>query len=85
MPMPMDVTVTYADGTTEVFNIPLKMMRGHKPTNATILKNWSWAHQSYTFSVTKNIKKIENDSSQLMADINKKNNVYETLSQKMKN
>ena len=85
MPMPMDVTVTYADGTTEVFNIPLKMMRGHKPTNATILKNWSWAHQSYTFSVTKNIKKIEIDSSQLMADINKKNNVYETLTQKMKN
>ena len=85
MPMPMDVTVTYADGSTEVFNIPLKMMRGHKPTNATILKNWSWAHQSYTFSVTKNIKKIEIDSSQLMADINKKNNVYETLTQKMKN
>jgi hypothetical protein len=85
MPMPMDVTVTYADGTTEVFNIPLKMMRGHKPTKATILKNWSWAHQSYTFSVTKNIKKIEIDSSQLMADIDRGNNVFEALTQKMKN
>lgn len=85
MPMPMDVTVTYADGSKEVFNIPLKMMRGNKPTNATVLKNWSWAHQSYSFSVTKDIKKIEIDSSQLMADINKKNNVYETLTQKMKN
>ncbi len=85
MPMPMDVTVTYADGSTEVFNIPLRMMRGNKPTKATVLKDWTWAHPSYSFSVKKDIKKIEIDSSQLMADVNRKNNVYEALTKKMKN
>lgn len=85
MPMPMDVTVTYADGTQETFNIALRMMRGNKPTKATILKDWTWAHPTYSFSVNKDIKKVEIDSSQLMADINRKNNVYEALNKKMKN
>ena len=37
MPMPIDLEVTYKDGTKELFNIPLQMMRGEKPTSATIL------------------------------------------------
>ncbi len=77
MPMPMDVTVTYADGSKEVFNIALRMMRGNKPTTATILKDWTWAHPTYTFSVAKDIQKVEIDSSQLMADIDRDNNVFE--------
>ncbi|MFT5761040.1 MAG: hypothetical protein ACI8WA_000144 [Polaribacter sp.] len=85
MPMPIDVTVTYADGTTEDFNIPLRMMRGNKPTNATVIEDWTWSHPSYSFSVTKDIKKVEIDNSQLMADIDRKNNVYEALNKKMKN
>ena len=85
MPMPIDVTVTYADGTTEDFNIPLRMMRGNKPTEATVIDDWTWAHPSYSFSVTKDIKKVEIDNSQLMADIDRKNNVYQALNKKMKN
>ena len=77
MPMPIDVTVTYADGSTEDFNIPLRMMRGNKPTSATVIDDWTWSHPSYTFSVTKDIKKVEIDNSQLMADVDRKNNVYE--------
>ena len=77
MPMPMDVTVTYADGSKEVFNIALRMMRGNKPTTATILKDWTWAHPTYTFSVAKDIQKVEIDSSQLMADVDRENNVFE--------
>lgn len=77
MPMPMDITVTYADDSTETFNIPLRMMRGNKPTDATILEDWTWSHPSYSFSVTKDIKKVEIDNSQLMADIDRENNVYE--------
>jgi aminopeptidase N len=77
MPMPMDVTVTYADGSVEVFNIALRMMRGNKPTTATILKDWSWTHPTYTFSVAKDLQKVEIDSSQLMADIDRDNNVFE--------
>ena len=36
MPMPIDVEVTYIDGTKQSYNIPLEMMRGSKPTTATI-------------------------------------------------
>lgn len=85
MPMPMDVTVTYADDSTEVFNIPLRMMRGSKPTDATVIKDWTWAHPTYSFSVSKDIKKVEIDNSQLMADIDRGNNVFEAINKKTKN
>lgn len=76
MPMPMDVTVTYTDGSTEDFNIPLRMMRGAKPTAATVLKDWPWAHPSYTFTTSKEIKSVAIDPSGLMADIDKSNNTF---------
>jgi len=69
MPMPIDVRVTYKDGSSEDFNIPLQMMRGNKPTSATILKDWSWAHPVYKFDVTKEVSSVEIDPSKLMADI----------------
>jgi hypothetical protein len=77
MPMPIDVEVVYTDGSKDIFNIPLRMMRGEKPTSATILKDWAWAHQTYTFSVTKEIKSIEIDNIGLMADIDRTNNKFE--------
>lgn len=76
MPMPIDISITYIDGTTENFNIPLRMMRGEKPTTATILKDWTWAHPTYTFTTKKEIIKAEIDPSGLMADIDKSNNIY---------
>jgi len=76
MPMPLDVEVTYKDGTVEVFNIPLEIMRGHKPTTAKILKDWGWAYPTYTFQVDKKIKSIEIDKSGFMADIDLSNNSY---------
>ncbi len=77
MPMPMDVDVTYVDGTSESFNIPLEMMRGSKPTTATILKDWGWAMPTYSFTVSKTVKSVTIDKSGLMADINLDNNVLE--------
>jgi hypothetical protein len=76
MPMPIDLTVTYTDGSEEKFYIPLRMMRGEKPTTATVLKDWTWANPTYTFSVNKSIQKIQIDPSGLMADVDKSNNVY---------
>jgi len=76
MPMPVDVTVTYTDGSSENFTIPLRMMYGHKPTNNTILKDWAWAIPTYTFEVSKNIKSVVIDKSQIMADVNRNNNVF---------
>ena len=74
MPMPIDVTVTYTDNSTEDFYIPLQMMRGEKPTTATLIKDWAWAYPTYTFKVSKTVKSVEIDPKNLMADINKVNN-----------
>tara|TARA_R110002096_G_scaffold279167_5_gene473403 strand:- start:268 stop:2121 length:1854 start_codon:yes stop_codon:yes gene_type:complete len=74
MPMPIDLTVTYTDNSTEDFYIPLQMMRGEKPTAATIIKDWAWAYPTYTFETEKVIKSVEIDPSGFMADIDKTNN-----------
>ncbi|WP_298492721.1 M1 family metallopeptidase [uncultured Algibacter sp.] len=74
MPMPIDVLVTYTDGTTEDFYIPLQMMRGEKPTSATTIKDWAWAYPTYTFKTTKAVKTVQIDPKELMADIDKENN-----------
>ena len=77
MPMPIDLTVTYTDGTTEDFYVPLQMMRGEKPTEATIISDWAWANPSYTFEVTKAVKSVEIDPKQWVADIDRDNNKME--------
>jgi aminopeptidase N len=74
MPMPVDVEVVYEDGSIENFNIPLEMMRGSKPTTATVLRDWGWAYPTYSFDVSKEVKSIVIDKSGLMADINFENN-----------
>ncbi|MDX8552238.1 M1 family metallopeptidase [Tenacibaculum sp. 1B UA] len=76
MPMPIDVKVTYTDGSKESFNIPLRMMRGEKPTNATVITDWTFAHPTYTFTTKKEVKSVEIDPSKLMADVNQENNSY---------
>lgn len=77
MPMPIDLTVTYEDGSTEDFYIPLQMMRGEKPTEATIISDWAWANPNYTFEVTKVVKSVEIDPKQWVADIDRDNNKME--------
>jgi hypothetical protein len=76
MPMPIDLEVTYEDGTTERFNIAIEMMRGNKPTAATILKDWGWAYPTYSFETSKNVKAVVIDKSGLMADIDLSNNRF---------
>ncbi|MBT8384161.1 MAG: M1 family metallopeptidase [Bacteroidia bacterium] len=76
MPMPIDITVTYIDGTLENFNIPLRMMYGQKPTDAKVLKDWSWVEPYYKISINKTVKSVEIDPAQLMADINRSNNLF---------
>jgi aminopeptidase N len=76
MPMPIDLTVIYMDGTSEDFYIPLQMMRGEKPTSATVLSDWAWAMPTYSFEVKKAVKSVEIDPSQMMADVKRDNNVF---------
>jgi hypothetical protein len=84
MPMPIDLSVEYTDGTKESFYIPLRMMSFEKENpnpeiHRTVLNDWAWAYPTYTFSIEKpktSIKKITIDESGLLADINKGNNSY---------
>ena len=82
MPMPMDIEVTYEDGTKEMFNIPLRMMRGEKPTSATLLEDWTFAHPTYSFKAPKKVKSVQIDPSGLMADVNAENNKLEAVQKK---
>ena len=84
MPMPIDISVTYEDGSIEKFYIPLQMMRADKPNpnpnqKWTVLPDWSWANPTYEFMIEndKKIRIITIDASELMADINLSNNTYE--------
>ena len=84
MPMPIDINVTYEDGSIENFYIPLQMMRADKPNpnpskKWTVLPDWSWANPTYEFMIEndKKIRIITIDASKLMADINLSNNTYE--------
>jgi len=79
MPMPLDVNVTYEDGSVGTYYIPLQMMRNHKPNLGwTVLPGWAWANPSYSFAISngKNVKSITIDASKLMADVNLENNSY---------
>ena len=84
MPMPIDLSVEYQDGTKENFYIPLRMMTFEKPnTDNSIqrftLNDWAWAYPTYEFVINnaKKIKKITIDTAELMADVNRSNNVFE--------
>lgn len=76
MPMPIDLTITYTDDSTESFYIPLQMMRGEKPTTATIVSDWAWAFPTYSFEASKSIKSVQIDPTRRMADVVKDNNLF---------
>ncbi len=76
MPMPIEVSVTYTDNTTELFYIPLNVMRGEKSISGTQLPDWDWGHTTYTFTTPKPVKEVYIDPSLLMADVNRQNNSW---------
>ncbi len=83
-PMPIEVLITYKDGTSELHYIPLDLMLGTKPAEGTIKRiihtEWQWVAPSYTFETSKPLsalKSIEIDPSQRMPDINRSNNKLE--------
>ena len=75
MPMPIDLKVTYTDGTDEDFYIPLRMMLGAKPTTATLMPAWPWVQPEYTFKTAKNVQAVEIDPSGRLADIETDDNL----------
>ncbi|MCA0958686.1 M1 family metallopeptidase [Muricauda ruestringensis] len=85
MPMPLDILVVSTDGTQETFYVPIRMMYGEKENpypnlKRTVLEDWPWAYPTYEFTVEMPLEKIQAimiDPSQLMADVDGENNVYQ--------
>jgi hypothetical protein len=83
MPMPIEVYVTYKDGSSETHYIPLDLMLSGKIAevgNWITHPEWKWTAPTYSFELTKPIsqlKSIEIDPSQRMPDLNRTNNKIE--------
>ncbi len=85
MPMPLDILVVGKDGTQKTYYVPLRMMYGEKDNpypnlERTVLEDWPWAYPTYEFTLDMpldNVQAIMVDPSQLMADVDGENNVYQ--------
>ena len=84
LPMPIEVLITYKDGTTELHYMPLDLMLGAKgaegSVNRIVHKDWQWVAPTYTFETSKPLsalKSIEIDPSYRMPDLNRSNNKLE--------
>ena len=85
MPMPIEVVVTTEKDKTEVYYIPLRIMRGEKPNewpkkvDFNLMEDWPWTHPTYTLKLNckiDKIKKIEINPSINFLDLDRSNNVW---------
>jgi hypothetical protein len=81
MPVPVEVLVTYKDGSSELHYIPLDLMLANKQPESNVKTiihpEWKWVQPTYTFETSKPIsalQSIEIDPSYRMPDINRANN-----------
>ena len=85
MPMPIDLQLTFADGSCEMFYVPLNLMFENKPNEIPaqkreVMEEWKWTHPTYIIELKQrltDIKIVEIDPSKRMADIDRKNNRLE--------
>ena len=85
MPMPIDVMLTLKDGSKELAYIPQYLMFGDKPVEdpavpRTVFDSWKWTNPTYTFETAHkltDLKVVEIDPTQRLADVNRKNNKLE--------
>jgi hypothetical protein len=85
MPMPIDVLVQYKDGSKEIAYIPQYFMFGEKPAEdksipRTSFEPWKWTSPTYTFELSHRLidmKIVEIDPTQRMADVDRRNNKLE--------
>lgn len=82
MPMPLDVVITYKNGSKEMVNIPLDIMRGAKPAEDSSIPHrveadWPWVNLTYELRLkapATDIQSVDIDPSLRMADVNRNNN-----------
>jgi hypothetical protein len=81
VPMPIDLLVTYKDGTKQLIYIPLSEMLGKKSSDGSVprmdLDPWRWVAPTYTLQINQpisSINSIEIDPLLCLADVNRLNN-----------
>lgn len=85
MPMPVDLVVTYKDGSKEMVYLPLVIMRGEKSEEAGMPKRvltdaWPWTNPTKTIQLARpfaEVKSVEIDPSKRLADLQPENNKVE--------
>lgn len=85
VPMPIDLMLTFKDGKKHLAYIPQYLMFGAKPSeDASITRSvheaWRWTHPNYVLEVDgklSELKLIEIDPTQRMADVDRSNNKLE--------
>jgi hypothetical protein len=83
MPMPIDVQLTFKDGSKELHYIPLNLMYGEKAAESdtitrTVDEEWRWTQPTYVFQTSRklfDLSQVEIDPTQRMADIDRRNNL----------
>jgi aminopeptidase N len=85
MPMPIDLQITFKDGSKELHYVPMNLMYGEKLVEdpavpRKVYEPWKWTHSTYTIETTRKLADftiVEIDASLRMADIERKNNKLE--------
>ena len=84
VPMPIDLQLTFKDGSTEMHIIPLDLMfgvkKGEDAQKTIIEKEWKWASPTYTINIDRRLNdfiQVEIDPSKRMADVDRDNNSVE--------
>jgi hypothetical protein len=85
IPMPMDVKITFRDGSSEWHYVPQYLMFGGKEaeegqTPRKVYSAWKWTHPNFEIQTARrltDITSVEIDPSYRMADIDRKNNRLE--------
>jgi hypothetical protein len=81
VPMPVDLRITFKDGSSEVHYVPLDLMFGEKPeedaTARKVYPAWHWTNDTYVIESNRalfDISIAEIDPSLRMADVERKDN-----------
>lgn len=79
LPMPIDLRVTFRDGTEQMIHIPLNETFGTKPVAPSwhVASTWNWVEPNYSLEVThpdKQIARIDIDPSGALADVRPEDN-----------
>ncbi len=85
MPMPIDLQITFKDGSKELHYVAMNLMYGEKPVEDAavpriVYEPWKWTHSTYTIETTKKLADftlVEIDPSLRLADVERKNNKLE--------